>query len=914
MQEVKLREEGASVFGENGGSQSNINEQSQSPPSSQPAPQPKSKTEESFGDGNSQQSPQPLFNEEAHTVSSFSGPSLSENQPGPVVNLSDASSGGNNAGSSASNFNNGVNNQAMASQNQPLQSQQPPQSPDFTGGTTNPKPQKSKSGLKKALLFSGIFLLAVGLLVGAAWGAMFYEKNFKEVAIEEVLPGDVNVALKINTDIEANQYQLLNENLKKFPGYDLLKKDLDEAGEGKSPAEFIQEKLQEANLDYQSDIKEVLKNEAYVLIPNIEVVSRNIQKKVVRIKESFPGITNQSSPRGPGLGGGLSEKTLAQAEDYYFPNPGSGSAEDEELEPMDFVMGSRIKNLEKAKEVIEKLKAKTDDDIEVKEKEYLGYTYVKVSTPQDEDEKLSFLNTQNTYHAVLGGNWIMATKEDYIKESIEYRQSKNKFDFNSLNPLAEELDLLTEGKQSLGEDQKFQAAMSEVLGEEEEYLISVYFNIDLERLMSSLEPGSSLPKPGGYNPPDYFNHPTEMIGSFVIRVEQDGIVIRQLASNQIIADSVSNYPFKEGTVEILPSRLNGKFADVYFSYANIKELYYSIKKNYLTDEGRDKLNEIRNEAAATIKFDFETDLIDQFNGELAGVMYTKSQEAPEGALLVEVEDKERMVQVFSNLIEVGKAVYLEQSQSGLDRVKMMCSSSSSAPNNGLYSRQSFYSPESCDQMIAKQQKMIDLITNTRLQETETALGKIYSYKLPLKDMSEGMLPFDFSFDFGFWEGKMILASNYATVGKLMEEFSSDKEEKLVQNENFQKAVQRLGVNEGYSKGYIRPYGLWNVVEYVYYESQRHYEQQATVAEESEENSLSGSMTPVSPLEAALTPSAQEMEEQALAISKIFKTLNAVTGVNTIVREGEYVKGTTFFEIKELPADEKEEAEEILKNM
>jgi hypothetical protein len=369
---------------------------------------------------------------------------------------------------------------------------------------------------------------------------------------------------------------------------------------------------------------------------------------------------------------------------------------------------------------------------------------------------------------------------------------------------------------------------------------------------------------------------------------------------------------------MLPSRLNGKFADVYFSYANIKELYYSFKKNQLTDEGRDRLNEIRNEAASMINFDFETDLIDQFDGELAGVMYTKSKEAPEGAVLVTVKDEEKMVQVFTELIELGKAVYLEQAQSSLERISRMCSRASSSSNNNPYSPnyggyKSFYSPQDCSEMIAKQERVMELIANTGLQETETALGKIYSYKFPLKEMSQGMVPFDFSFDFGFWEGKMILASNYATVEKLMEEFNSGEEERLYQNENFQKAIKRLGVEEGYSKAYLRPYGLWNVGEYVYSEFKKEKEAAMSRALEGSSSQSQG-MTPASPLEAALTPSEQEMEEQVRAISKIFKTLNAVTGVNSSIKEGEYVKSTTFFEIKELPAEEKAEAEKILEEM
>jgi len=93
------------------------------------------------------------------------------------------------------------------------------------------------------------------------------------------------------------------------------------------------------------------------------------------------------------------------------------------FQPSDFILASEIKDLKKAKEVLEKIKK--DENYEITEKKFDGYEYYEVLLKK-EGEKEEYLKLKKTYHTLLGGNWILSSSEDYMKDSIKRKKALEK--------------------------------------------------------------------------------------------------------------------------------------------------------------------------------------------------------------------------------------------------------------------------------------------------------------------------------------------------------------------------------------------------------------------------------------------------------------------------------------------------------
>lgn len=427
---------------------------------------------------------------------------------------------------------------------------------------------------------------------------------------------------------------------------------------------------------------------------------------------------------------------------------------------------------------------------------------------------------------------------------------------------------LTKGKVeiSLAENVNFQGTLNDLKEAGEEVLLAVYSNLDLNRLATG--------QGGGGSGENFIKYPDSLITGFTIKITNDGIAVKNI-SNQVSLREIKNVSFKHGLVQHIPSKINGKWADFYFEYANPRDLYYSFKKNNLTDSGLKFWKSKIAELAGDFKVHIETDLIDQLRGEVAVVGFFNAGEVPEGALIAKVESPERVLMAARKIIEIAKEAYLAfavQSAMGMDF--------SENADLGAIMRQ----------MEAKRSQ---LLKGMKLQEKETEFGTLYSFHIPETE---------FFFDFGFADDKFILGTHRTTVTGLMKEFTMNGSEKLVDSANYQ-AIARNVYPDGFSKAFVNTKGAWNGFEYYFKKSK-------------EKDLLSGKKKTV-PAE-DLTPmrgQQDKLEEDAMfAISSLIKTINVIGGSQSMADTKKNSKSSLFVGVKELPVAEKNRAELIIERV
>lgn len=734
----------------------------------------------------------------------------------------------------------------------PLSTKKIPSEKIKNGGESEDiKIEKSRRN-KNVLVYGLIGLGVIVLLVGGLFGVELYDTYLRKVSTEKILRGDVSVVLKVNSDANFSQYQLLDEHLKKFPGYSLLAKELDETGEGKTPSEFLKDKLSEHNLNFQQDIQAVLGGEVYVLLPNLKTLEQSFQRRITMLKgrsrQAFDmGLQRKRDELGliaesPIDSSDDQSRVLGLTTDYYSVGDDQPS-----IDPLDFIMGAQIKDLKEAKRVLEKISADSDN-YEVKEIKYQGYIYFKVENLKYENKDDQIFDISTTYHALVGGNWIMGTDEEDVKEMIMRRKNNHILSIVK-GPLQKKTNLTP----ILAENHRFIGVSEEIMEGDKENILSVYFNVNFKKFFEIDEDKND------YDIPQYFKYPEDLVGGLVFRAEKEGLVFRSV-TNQISFEGVANESFSKGLVEKIPTIVDTRYTDVLVENEDVKKMYYSFKKENLTKDGLEEWNNLIKEVNDGIGIEIERDIIDQIEGNAAFGLFAKRELEPEMAFFVEIKDKDKVVDSARKLIEMIKTTYI-----GLLSMGSGMYMSNDYDENGMYVGGNNSLVEQQDKANAA----VEAVMESQLIQTEAENGTIYSYKLP--DTL-------FSFDFGFSENVLILGSHYSAVNDLLGEFQSNTAPKIATDETFQNITQKV-YPQGYSKLYVNTLGVWNSIEYY--------------------------------LKTYFPTDSQEEKDSIFAAGSVFRTINSISGVDAISGDGKSVKSALFLSIKELPAEEKARAEKII---
>lgn len=745
------------------------------------------------------------------------------------------------------------------------------------GSASKDHERKSKISMKKKVFILGGSLLFLFFIIGGFFGLNAMDVYVTKVPLKEILKGEGEVVVSLNSDTNFQQYKFLDDNLRKFPGYKLIEKGLDDVGEGKTISQAFQDELAAHNLSFDEDIKPVIENETVVVIPTIEPLTNELQrltfdagkraKHALRFKELDGRIATTEDAL---MEGDITEagkiKVLGLTSDFYT----EGMVETEKkVEPVDFIIGAGLKSLKSAREVLNKIKGDTAK-YEVSEVKFEGYTYYKVSQKIEEDDLNEYLlSVKDTYHALIGHNWVMATKEADLKEMISARKE---------NHILSKMAFWKKSEvrmRNLASDQNYNAIKKDLSVQSQESLLSVYLKTDMNDLIPSANPESEQKQ--------FFRTTEEdLLLGFLLRVTPDGLVFRT-ASNQLNFNGVQNVPIETGLIGKMPQKVANRWTDVYSETANIKDLYYNLKKNNLTDDGITAFNESREEMKQTIgtDFDFEADLIDHFNGNIALAAFTSEGLAPHGSLIVEIDDEVAMLNSVNKIVEMIKKAQLLSYQMMMGSPYEMNMEGHSIDPSSMDTKEEDLNtmPASPFGMSAetkaRYEEKIKAIQESALIEKQTTAGSVYVYQIP--EMPE------ISLNCAFSEGKMMIGTNQDVIVDLVKEFENEDSIKLAKTEDFTRVTQNI-YPEGYAKSLITPLGVWNGISYYM------------------ENFI------------GVGAQDEETREAMDAIRTFVKTIDSVSTIGVVSEDSSVVKSAVYIDIKEVGAEEKEYAERILEKL
>lgn len=721
------------------------------------------------------------------------------------------------------------------------------------------------SANKKAVWKVSLVALAFLILVGIAYfGFDFYEKKIRTVSVEKILPKDSNGVIKMNINPDANQFKLLESNMQKFPGYGILKKEIDESGEGKTMTELFFEKLKEKNLDFEADIKPAIGEEAYVVFPDMKPLFQNISREVVSL--------------GSSLYAEAIDKNIIKGAD---PSRGMVmGVEEEPLIPLDFIMASDIRDKKKALEVIEKLK--NDEKYETESRKFKGYEYIRIKIKNVENsEEGSYLNYIETFHIVLGGNWFMTSKEDYLKEAINRRKEqgifKNIFSADSAETLAE--------------DESYEKVLSELRESDEEGMMFLYTKLNFEKIFKD-NCGS-----GGSFCLDnkYFKYPEDIIYGFSLKMEEDGVKISSSSNQSSLGkDEINNKSQVDSLATKLPAKAGDAWLDVMVEHNNLKNFYYNFKKNNLTEEGIKNLNDIRREIKDTIGVDFESDLIDLVSGSVGFSLFTSAERLPEGVIVADLTDGEKMVETMKKMVEILKLLQIEEAES----------------MNSLYSN--YNSLPNSQNISAEQNKEVQALVNqinaSHLEEVILPEGRIFVYR-PVKSQLMPLSEYSPELVFALKNNFMILGSSYFAVESVLKGLNSENGDRLSKGKYYSQAAEKF-YPENYLTTYVNMFGVWNIAKYAEKEFEKAMQNSYLAACKAQ------SQYPAGGVDSRDFCSPQEMEKELESIREYFFGIGAIVRTLNIISYSEALgdkskKQTIFIHLKELPKDEKDKAEKIL---
>lgn len=720
------------------------------------------------------------------------------------------------------------------------------------------------------------FILLIFILFSCVFGFSKYEQYYKKIAAEKLLPNNPNLVIEITIDPESKQFKLLEQNLEKFPGYETLQKKLDVYGEGKTFSQFFQNKIEKAGLDFQSDIKPVLGEKVYIVVPDAKPIGNNLKYNMLTaLNEGGKTIAEIMANRASG------KQILAseQPDENEKKSEVLGTEKKSDIKQLDYIITSEISNLKKAGEVMEKIKKDTEK-YEYSELNFDGRPYYKIKIKNNTSVDIEkFINFQETYNALLGSNWVVSSNESFIKDAIK-RQKQNLI----VDSIFSDEDIF-----SLSDDKNFKKVNENFAQESKDNFMTLYYNINYDEIFHSDECSSDAA--GCDNIAEYIKYPENIISGIGISFDSEGIAIKS-ASNQIAMEDFENQPFSESLVHKIPSQLAERWADVVIEDSNVKKLYYSFKKNNLTEKGAQEWNNVLGQIRDAIGIDFERDFIDVTDGNLAFIFLSKKNSNPEGVIVAEISDEQKMLESMKKIIEVIKAGLIAEYSDAAS----FSGDFSTIPNKKSYPS----NPEILKEIKIYKQALSD-VQKSQITETETPNGKIYSYEIIFPKTEFMLLP-SFSINFSLEDKKLVLSSSYGAVESVLKANKDSSIEKISSGKNFQD-VSRYFYPSLYQYSYANTLGIYNAFEY--------YSSSFKNTISSQSICTNGSMQDCNKYQEIQEEQLNKIDDVAFAAGAIFRTIKLIGSSNSV--DEKFVKSNIYINIQELPKEEKDRANKIISN-
>ena len=663
--------------------------------------------------------------------------------------------------------------------------------------------------------------------------------------------------------------------MQKFPGYDLLKKKLDPTGKGKTVSEIFQEKLAKYNVNFQNDLKPAVADTAYIAIPDISPLGSELQKNAIltfgeKLHRSLgenqsPEYTLADTaqlPNQPATLNYATSITEKPEKDFMFP-------------ALDFIAATEIEDIAKAREIFEKIR--TDNQFTITKKTFAGYDYYSAEKSASADANDSYYT--HIYSAIIGKNLIVSSKEDSIRFAISSANNLRLLGFLRRSPSSE----------SLADTGEFNTIASQMNNSTAgNRLLSLYLKFNF----------ASFFKKDACNPDvdlncflitDYFKYPSDIIIGLNVLTNEDGIGIAMLSNEQNFSGA-ANIPFSEGLSKRIPQSVDGRYANMFIEHTNINDLYYAFKKNNLTDKGLAKWNELIAQVSEMIGFNPEIDFVDQIDGKSGGIIYTSATAEPEGVMVMHVKDTQKAYAAIEKITEL-----IKQSMLSLYELPQAEFRKSSSPQ--------------LRKIATENEQKLAALRATAIVATDTPDGKIYSFKIPNTPIS---------FDFSLENNELILGSHNAAVVKMLAYANSPHEDSLQANQLYLRAKQ-YGQKDGFTQTFVVPQAIADIISYFAMNAQQLLEQSMGAATDTDrQDCTSGNGAPGKDCIESQVPAggttilpSSGMGEGIYALGAILRTIKFFDSSSSI--QGSSVKATAFFDIKEIPAEEKARAEKTIAN-
>jgi hypothetical protein len=700
---------------------------------------------------------------------------------------------------------------------------------------------------KKIIL---IILIMLSLTAGGVFGAMTYlkyEKYAKSIPLFNLLPTDPNLIITINSNPDSEQIKLLEKNLQKFPGYNLLISKINKDNPSESASQIIKEKTKEYNIDFDQEFRSAFGEKVYVVINDLSPLGSEIQKNaLVSIKNAINPYNSQQS----------NDQMIALNDQQESPKVlglSTDKSKDSEfsIPKLEFIAATEINDITKAKNLLEKIKAKSSSN--VTKLSYAGYEYYEINSPES--------GTIKIYNGVIGKNWLITSNDSDFKAIIDKATSFSSFSKKEKLP-------------SLIENEQFKNVVANLNSKvHNQSLLSFYVKINFEKFLKK-DDCKNDESNSCTNITDYVKYPNDIVMGLDLRSNDDGIGIA-ITSNKQNVGEIKNSNFTTGIAKKFPEQVDGHWADLFFEYTDLNNLYYSFKNNNLTPKGTEEWNKALDTINSMTGFNFETDIIDQINGDSGLVLFSKKGTEPEGVLMVAVKDEKKSYADIEKFTELIKSVMLKQ-----------LSSMSSIYENPSYSKN--LSPE-----IVKQknliQEQVKSLNSASIKTTQTPDGEIYSFKIPGNEF--------ISFDFSIKNNMLIIGSHYAAVNEVL--IAQTNNLKPLNENALYKKAQITNFESGYSQSLIVTQGAVNIAEYVMKNIMNMFA------------SISGMENPKANNETDAKMAPRE-DDTFFGISSILRTIKFIHSAQTT--DGAFTKSNLFLNIESLPVEEKERAQKVIEKM
>lgn len=725
--------------------------------------------------------------------------------------------------------------------------------------------------------FRGKFLwvivvtLILLLLAMVAWGATWYVREMKAYSTLSVLPSAPDLVFEVNINADSDEYALLEKHASAFPGYGLLKKSLDPVGEGKTLSRAIQDSLKRFNLDFDSDIKSVLGDSAYVVVSDMSPVGEGLQRGVVAYgtsvfreisRKAFPESEQFASLSRPTV---LGEMTVRGVENDFAPE-----------KPIDFLVASPVRDRKKARDTFEKLRSSSDFEVETLE--YLGFSYFKVSLKSKEttlpDDISRFIQFRTLYHGFVGGNWICASSEAELKKIFDRQASRRAWDsFTPKTPtstLADNTDFRSV-RASLGNPDIAQS------------LVAGYFNVASDAFFKKSPCSGSMCS----DPSEFIRYPERIMIGWSLGFTESGIDMRW--TNKTDDEALPGKPEVERLSNLVPQKVGGKWLNIFSEHDGLKNRFYNFKRTRLTEKGREAWEEMRRAIQTATTIDIERDVIDHLSDSVAVSVLTAKDVEPEGVLVAHVDDPRAMKATIEKMVELIRSMLFSQKtslESVEDNLARACAS--------LYREVSgqVVGKVECLKDVERvrrahevlKQQLNAMIAAAHLIETTTPEGVIYSFKL------SNEFPYSFaSFDFGFRDNTWVFGTHFAAVQAFLREMGTDSTEKKLSQSDFYQKVQSASPGASYQGSFVVTQGVRDVAEYVlnaFFKAMNTWPSSSMDREEER----------------------REMDDAIFAFGSVLRTMKLI-GSDSVSRNG-FETSSSRLVIESLPDEEKQRAERI----